>query len=228
VTGGQALLGFLRRRWPILVTVLLLVVVASAVIAFRDYNQRPYVADGQLFVSALAVDRSSSGPSGQPLDLERAARLTAEDVRDVGSSAIVAADVARYLRVHGQGNISASRVMRWVSTTSSGSTVTISVTTSSPAQAMLASRRLLADLSVMRARFIGPAESARSSITIISPPSLSRAPTRDILTTFGLRLLLGTLVAVGLALAWDYLEDSVHAPEDVERLLTAPMLARAR
>ena len=203
-----------------------MVACAAAVVAARSYSERPYIATGQILVIATGV--TTPGGSTQAVNLERAARLMAADLREVAQSRIVAGDVARYVNSRGLGPVSPADVSGSVDAAGSGSTVSLSVSATNQLRAIGISRRLLADLSSGRSRFVGVAEARRSIVTIIGPTDVSRQSSREILSTFGLRTLLGLLVAIGLALLWDYLDDTVHGPEDAERYLGAPVLARAR
>ena len=226
MTGSRSISQFLSRRWPVILLVVGVVSVAALLVAIKSYRDRSYVATGQIFVSAAVAPHPTG--SGQAFDLERAARLMAEDLRDVAGSRIVASDIVRYLTVHHKGLISVGDALNAVSATNSGSTVSVSASASTASTARAVAERLLTDLSVGRARFVGLPEASRGSVRIVSVPVTSRTATREIVIAFGYRVILGLVVALGLALAWDFLDDSVHDPSDVERFLGVPILARVR
>lgn len=218
--------GFLRRRWVVLVTIFGLIAIIAAFLALREYTNRPYTSSVQFFVSAVPSLSGTKLVSPGIVSYEGEARLAAMDLTDVAQSMAAATDVSNYLRVHHLGYLSPTQVQGIVTVSSSGRVVTISDTRPSAHGA-----RLVADAETFvgttwRGRYEGGPEARRTDVKLISLPNTVRAATGGIALTLLVRLIVAAIVAFAVALAWDYLDDTVRDPEDLERWLGTPVLAR--
>lgn len=218
--------GFLRRRWVVLVTIFGLIAIIAAFLALREYTNRPYTSSVQFFVSAVPSLSGTKLVSPGIVSYEGEARLAAMDLTDVARSMAAATDVSNYLRVHHLGHLSPTQVQGIVTVSSSGRVVTISDTRPSAYGA-----RLVADAETFvgttwRGRYEGRPEARRTDVKLISLPNTVRAATGGIALTLLVRLIVAAIVAFAVALAWDYLDDTVRDPEDLERWLGTPVLAR--
>jgi capsular polysaccharide biosynthesis protein len=201
-----------------------IVAVIAGALALRDLGRREWVSNSQIFVSAVPKSAGPAATSSQLLSYEAEARQIALDLSQIVTSRRFAAAIRDSPALRGSGmsvgalqsDMSASNRERLLTVTASAPT-----REESDAIGRLADEQLI----MFRARYVGPFEAQRSDLRIVSPPTAARASAGHIATTLGLRVVLGALVALALALAWDYLDDSVHSASDLERWLEAPVLA---
>jgi capsular polysaccharide biosynthesis protein len=210
----------LRRRWPILAVIIILVALASGLVAIRSYRHHHYVASVGFFVTTVSL------PTGNPQTSETAANLLGDDLLDIAHSSAVAHDISRYLASHHLASITAGAVQGAIGGSRTHRTVTVTATSGDAHTALAIARGIALALTTWRSRYMGKALAQRSSVTIINQPSVSPASTSRLLLDFAFRAFLGVIVALGVAFAWDFLDDTVHNEDELERWLGAPVLVR--
>jgi len=201
-----------------------LVVVVSLVLAVSDYANRGWLSTAQAFVEA-GPSTSITVTGAQVPDYELDGQRIAQDLSQVVQSR----GVASYIRASAAMTIyhlSPSDVQSDLSVSTNGRTIDITARAPSAKEANGIVSVAADVLETRRTLYVGSFEAARSHIQIISQPNAVQASIRPVTTSLVLRAAVGLLVAVALALAWDYLDDSVHTPDDLERWLEAPILAR--
>lgn len=216
----------LRRRWPVLVLVFAVALVAITFLAVRDYRHRSWTSTAQLFVAPAPGLTDQSSSASQLLASEAYARQIARDISKVIVGRRASQHIARYLHRKGVSSISTNGVEQAIGASSSGREVTVTATASSNSDAKaIAGAEVLAGTR-WRARFVGGWGSRHSAVRVIGTAQATRASAGHIALTFLVRLILGAVVAIAVALAWDYLDDSIQSTDDLERWLEAPVLAR--
>lgn len=211
-----------RRRWPLVAIILLLDLLGSGYLFAKSYRSVGYQGCITLYVADVSSPGVTLETTDQLLAGETAANFFADDILDVAQSADVATAIGRALNGagHGGGNTSFS-----VTGARKDRTVNLCVTDPSAAVAGRAATELGTLMSSSRARFIGRKMADRTYVRVISPASVSRAPAGHALVNLLLRLVLGLLVGIGLALLWDAMDPTVRNRADVEGALGAPVLA---
>lgn len=215
----------LKRRWPLIAGTFLLVIVTSGILAYGEYKDRNWVSSGQLFVSALPVGTAGASAGSQAPNYEAEAGQIAADLAQVLPSRAVATDISANGPVRSL-HLSPSSIAAAISASVAGRAVTVTATATSETQANAIVSGAEFAAVALRARYLGAAEAGRSFVRVISPPAATRSSARRIALNFALRAILGLVVALALGLAWDYLDDSIQTPGDLERWLGAPVLGR--
>ncbi|MBV9278491.1 MAG: hypothetical protein JOZ41_00270 [Chloroflexi bacterium] len=214
----------LRRRWMLIAAVLVLDVVAAGLLYLRSARHVGYQACQTLYVAdvsapSLVAASASIDPTAQLLAGESAANFFADDVLDVAQSRMVADYIAA--RLHAppatwEGAVSGARRDR---------TVDLCVANPSSSPALAAAQALGTAMTSQRARFVGARMARRTYVGIVSSPSAAPAPTSNQKENLALRLILGAIVAFGLALLWDALDPRVRDIRDAEQAAGVPVLA---
>lgn len=215
----------LRRRWPLIVVVLALDVLASGYLFARAYRTTGYQGCLTLYVADVSSPSLTLETTDQLLAGETAANFFADDILDVAQSARVRDAVSAALTrrqlpdsTPGQLVVGGARKDR---------TVNLCVANPAPATALAAASSLGREMTSQRSHFIGAKMAARTYVTVVSPATVSRIPGSHAAINLALRLVLGLLVALGLALLWDAMDPTVRDRSDVEGALGAPVLAEA-
>lgn len=216
----------LRRRWIVVATIIGVVALASAVLAIQAYHERQYMGTVELYVSVVPTPGSATETAAQLLASETAANYLGDDLLAVAHSNAVARSVSRDLARRHVAYLTPTAVESAVGGGRAGRTLTITASygTSRVALAMVGS--LTEALTTRRAAYVGPAVARGSYVDVLGRPAVGRVVAGRPLHDFVLRVFLGTVVAVGAAFAWDFLDDTVQNPEQVEASLSAPVLAR--
>jgi capsular polysaccharide biosynthesis protein len=216
----------LRRRWWIVALILVLDVFASGYLYRKASHSAGYQSCMTLYVADLSAPSLIAAPSdtldtaGQALAGETAANFFADDILDVSQSSSVAAYVSRRVAssegAHRSflGSVSGSRKDRTVNLCISDPAASVAGAAGSAlAHAMTADRKL----------FVGPM-AKRIYTRVISSPTTSAVPATHSLLSLAARLLLGLIVALGVALLWDALDPGTRDADDVERALRVPVV----
>ena len=199
--------------------------VVSTLLALREVTNRVWVASTTIFVSAVPYGPPATASAGL-FGYESEASKMAQDLSQVAVSRVLAGNLLAEHRIAVLG-LSRTKIENSLSAASNGRTVTVTVTAPTQQEATALDQSAQSQLVTSRATYLGPFEAARSDVRVISPPKASQSSSiRHAASAWLLRLILGAVVAFALALAWDYLDDTMHSPNDLERWLYAPVLAR--
>ncbi len=200
--------GILRRRWWIVALVLVLDILVSGYSFVKSYRHVGYQSCLMLYVADVGAPSLIAAPSdtldtaGQLLAGETAANFYADDILDVSQSGTVASFVsARIAHLHLPSTAPADIV---VSGSRKDRTVNLCVSNPNSASALAAGQALGYAMTTARSRFMGPV-AKRTYVHIITLPTVGAAPAGTHLVSLALRLILGVIVALGLALLWDAL-----------------------
>lgn len=198
-----------------------LIIFFAVVVAVRDYSDRTWSATSQVLVSSFPAGGTTLTASGL-LAYETEARQIAADLAQIAGTPNFASDVA-----HDTG-LPESAVEHHLSASGSGRLVTIASDATTRDKALRISSDADRQLGRSESTFIGPVEARSNIVRVVGAPMVSRTSAGRIATSLGLRVILGALVALALSLTWEYLDDSIHSPGDLERWLDAPVLAIVR
>jgi capsular polysaccharide biosynthesis protein len=225
----------IRRRWAIIAAVILLDIVASGLLYARANKAAGfqscltiYVADTSAPTTVAASSDLSA--SAELLAGESAANFFADDLNDVAQSRSVAQWISNRLRgsyslqtgpittdyAHVNGSISGSRQDR---------TDSLCVTNPNAGDATAIAKQLGSAMTTDRTQFVGKAMAKRTFVKVISPPQTGPAPKSTKRLQLALQIILGILVAGGIALLWDALDPRVRDRHDLEAALGVPLLA---
>jgi hypothetical protein len=207
-------LGILRRRWWIVVAIVVLDLLVSAYLYRKADTQAGSQSCFTLYVadvsspSLIAAPQTTLETAGQLLAGETAANFFADDILDVAQSRSVAAYMQRHAPASTGagfvGNVSGSRKDR---------TVDLCVTAPQAATAQTGAVALSRAMTVDRSQFVGRNMAKRTFVNVISSPEVSPVPTTHALNSLVLRVGLGVLVALAAALFWDALDPARAPPE---------------
>lgn len=232
--------GILRRRWLIIVAVILLDVLVSGYLFAKSYRHAGYQGCVTLYVADVGAPSLISAPSdtldtaGQLLAGETAANFFADDILDVAQSQRVAAAISRTLREAAMvsralrptlSNIAAADINGSISGSRRDRTVTLCDTNPNQASALAIAGQLGNAMTSGRAQFVGAAVAKRVFVKVISSASVGAVSASHQLLNFALRVILGILVAAGLALLWDALDPAVRDRRDLAATLGVPVIA---
>jgi hypothetical protein len=191
-------LTFWRRHRVLLPVVFLVIGSASAVLGIRDYVNRPWVATSQWFVSVKPVAGASQGSVTSFEAESRQVTIDLSQVLDGGSAASA-------IHQASHGSLTTSQVQAAVTASADNRVLTISAATGSSATSLAIDQYVDEQIVNNREHLIGPFVATRTDVTFVSPPDVTRQSAGHIVLMLGLRVLLAAIVAVSIALAWDYL-----------------------
>jgi len=217
----------IRRHWWLPVSITLVALVASTVVAVRGATA--YRTDMRLAVSTLPTPDPNGALYYDPtyyanLDSE----YLADDMSEFMTSRAFADEVHRELASSSTPtDIDVGSILSATRTKKTHRFIDISVTTATPEQgAAIAGSisRILSDPKHV-AQYLTALTAYKSQMEIVTPPVTGRANTPvGMVSEIALRTLIGLIVGVALAFLVDYLDQSVRTREDVERLLEVPVL----
>ncbi len=201
--------GILRRRWWIVALILIVDILASGYLFAKSYRSVGYQSCLMLYVADVGAPSLIAAPSdtldtaGQLLAGETAANFYADDILDVSESGTVASYVSARIAPRHLTNAAPSDIA--VSGSRKDRTVNLCVSNPSEATALAAGTALGYAMTAARSHFMGPV-AKRTYVHIITLPGVTAAPAGHSLVSLALRLILGLIVALGLALLWDALD----------------------
>lgn len=201
--------GIIRRRWWIVALVLIVDILASGYLFARSYRSVGYQSCLMLYVadvgapSLIAAPNDTLDTAGQLLAGETAANFYADDILDVSQSGTVASYVSARIAPQHLPNAAPSSLA--VSGARKDRTVNLCVSNPSSATALAAGRALGYAMTAARSKFMGPV-AKRTYVHIVTLPTVVPAPAGHSLVSLALRIVLGVIVALGLALLWDALD----------------------
>jgi capsular polysaccharide biosynthesis protein len=223
-----------RRRWAIIAVIIVLDLLASGLLYARANKSAGfqscltiYVADTSAPTTVAAS--SDLGASAELLAGESAANFFADDLLDIAQSRSVAMWISTRISsgsqlqtrpstsdyAHVNGSISGGRQDR---------TDSLCVANPNERSAGLVAGALGQAMTTYRSQFVGKVMAKRTFVKIVSPPSTGPAPKSRKLLQLVLQLILGVLVAGGVALLWDALDPRVRGTHDLETALGVPVL----
>jgi capsular polysaccharide biosynthesis protein len=225
----------IRRRWAIIAAIILLDIVASGLL----YARANKVAGFQSCLTIYVADTSAPTTVAASSDLsasaellagESAANFFADDLDDVAQSRSVAKWISQKLYPRtavglNASSISYSQVNGSISGGRQDRTDALCVTNPKETSATLIARQLGIAMTTDRAQFVGKAMAKRTFVKVISPPQTGPAPKSTKRLQLALQIILGILVAGGVALLWDALDPRVRDRHDLEAALGVPLLA---
>jgi capsular polysaccharide biosynthesis protein len=203
--------------------VFLLVLAISSLLALQDIRSRDWVASTEVFISAVPYGPPPTANTGL-FSYESEGRQMTQDLSQVVPGRTLSTDLLldKQLKKY---NLSLTILGNSLSSSANGRTLTITARAPSADEANLIDGLAQIELLKFRSRYIGRFEAIRSDVVVLSEPAAVRSPATHIVEMWLLRLVLGAIVAVAIALGWDYLDDSIHGPADLERWLAKPVLA---
>lgn len=212
--------GILRRRRWIVALILVVDILVSGYSFVKSYRHVGYQSCLTLYVADVGAPSLIAAPSdtldtaGQLLAGETAANFYADDILDVSQSGTVASFISS--RMAPQRLPSSTTADIAVSGSRKDRTVNLCVSNPNAASALAAGHALGYAMTTARSDFMGPV-ARRTYVHIITLPSVGAAPAGHNLVSLGLRLALGLIVALGVALLWDALDprrDAGSGPRD--------------
>lgn len=220
----------LLRRWRLITVVILLDIVASGYLFARSYRHIGYQGCVTLYIADIGAPALVSAPSasldtaGQLLAGETAANFFADDVLDVAQSQHVAAYISHRLRSRGLPTTGTADINGEIGGSRRDRTVSLCAANPNQASALAIARQLGTAMTTDRARFVGPGIAKRVYTTVVSDASVGKAPAGHDLLNLALRIILGVLIALGLALLWDAADPAVRDERDVSDALGVPVI----
>jgi capsular polysaccharide biosynthesis protein len=213
-----------RRRW-IIALIVVLDIVVSGFLFRRAYRQVGYQSCLTVYVADVSATSTTLETTDQLLAADTAANFFADDLLDIAQSSNVATWISGRLQGRGLPNSSSSDINGAVSGARRDRTVNLCLANPNQSTALAAARQLGIAMTSQRSRFIGSVMARRTFVKAISPATVGRAPASHALLNLALRVFLGAVVALGVALLWDALDPTVRDRRDVERILGVPVLA---
>jgi capsular polysaccharide biosynthesis protein len=230
----QSYWSILKRRWTIIVVILFLDLLGSALLYAKSSKTAGYQSCTTLYVADVSAPTMVTAPQttleglGQLLAGETAANFFADDIVDVAQSQHVARFVSQSLAGSNLPHTSEGDISGAVSGSRRDRTVNLCVTNPDQNAALAAAKYVAVAMTSQRTHFLGAKIGGRTYVAVVSDPSVAAAPVGSARRNFLLRIFLGLLLAVGLALLWDALDPRVRGLQDVEESLGVPVLASSR
>ncbi|MGH2443383.1 MAG: hypothetical protein ACRDFX_09495 [Chloroflexota bacterium] len=208
----RAYIGIFKRRWAVIAVVIVLDLLISGYLLARASRHLAYQGCVTLYVADVSAPSLISAPqttldtAGQLLAGETAANFFGDDILDVAESQHVALFVTRRIQPQRLPNTSIGDINGSISGMRRDRTVNLCVSNPNSASALAAAGALGTAMTVDRGRFIGKAMAKRTFVSVISDPSSTKTSLRHDLTNFALQVIVGILVALGLALLWETMD----------------------
>lgn len=221
--------GVLRRRWPLIAGLFIVIAVAAGYLYRKANHAAGSQACTTLYVSDVTAPSLTVGAAGSVETLlagETAANFFADDILDVAQSRRVARYVSARLRGAHLPATTPADINGAVSGSRKDRTVNLCVTNPNSESALRVAAELGLAMQDNRAVFIGPKLARDTFVRIVSEATVGPAPTSRALLNLALRLVLGSLVALGAAFLWEAVDLTVRDERDIISALEAPVLAR--
>ncbi|GAC1467212.1 MAG: hypothetical protein PVSMB1_16310 [Gemmatimonadaceae bacterium] len=221
----------LRRRWTLILAIVLLDVLVSGALYARAAKAASYQACTTLYVADASAPGIVAAPPTSDLSQliagETAANFFGDDIIDVAESQGVQSYVSGQLRAGFKISEPSYSAPGDLAVTGSRRDRTVQLCISNPSSgtALAGAQVLGGAMSTYRSRFIGKGMAKRTYVSVISRASVSRVSNSRERVNLLLRLILGVFVALGLALLWDWADPRVRDRDDVETALGAPVLS---
>ncbi|HEY8685291.1 MAG TPA: hypothetical protein VIO57_06770 [Chloroflexota bacterium] len=221
--------GVVRRRWYILLAIVILDLLASGATYARSRHTAGYQACTTLYVadvsapSLIAAPQTTLETAGQLLAGETAANFFGDDVLDVAESNVVANFVSARLAGRSLPSSSQSDINGSVSGSRHDRTVALCVTNPSGQTALAAASEVGTAMTSARSRFLGIDMARRTYVAVISSPTVGAVAASTSRLRLALEFILGLLLAGGIALLWDAADPTVRDRVDLEHLLNVPV-----
>jgi capsular polysaccharide biosynthesis protein len=226
--------GVVRRRWYVIVAIVLLDVVAAGGQYARSRHAAGYQACTSVYVadvsspSLIAAPQTTLETAGQLLAGETAANFFGDDVLDVAESSRVATFVSSRLAGKGLPSSTQADINGSIGGSRHDRTVALCVTNPNRSTALAAASAVGQAMTTERAQFLGKDMAKRTYVAVISEPSVGAVPSSTSRLRLGLEFILGLLLAGGIALLWDAADPTVRDRGDVERVLNVPVAGFSR
>jgi capsular polysaccharide biosynthesis protein len=227
----HAYLAVFRRRWWIIALIVGFSLLLGGYSFLKSYRSAGYQGCVTLYVADVSAPTQINAPSstletaGQLLAGETAANFFGDDILDVAQSADVARYVGKQLAPKHLPDSAVENIQGTVSGSRLDRTVNLCVANANATSALAAAQVLGTAMTSARADFIGAKMARRTFVKVISPASVAPVSKSRSLLNLALRIVLGLLVALGLALLWDAMDPTVRDRRDVESALGVPLLA---
>jgi capsular polysaccharide biosynthesis protein len=221
--------GVVRRRWYILLAIVILDVIAGGAVYARSRHAAGYQACTTLYVadvsapSLIAAPQTTLETAGQLLAGETAANFFGDDVLDVAESSSVSSFVSSHLAGEGLPKSARADINGSVSGSRHDRTVALCVTNPNSRTALAAASEVGTAMTSSRSQFLGAGMAKRTYVAVISGPTVGAVPASTSRLRLGLQFILGLLLAGGIALLWDAADPTVRDRADLERLLNVPV-----
>lgn len=222
-------LAIVRRRWPLVIGLPLLVALLSGAAAFNQPQR--YSLTARLLVTQTPLARVATDADNPDLNSVgnwQASEYLLDDLPQVLSSAAFATDVSALLAAQGY-TISPGTVQGAIVGTTTHRSLDIDVTTDRPEDAVAIARGAAEALKANGLAYwnrVSPDDGPGLQVAVLTLPE-SATPLnsrRRALTDVALRTALALATAVGLAFLLHSLDRTVQNREQAESLLGAPVL----
>ena len=221
--------GVVRRRWYIILAIVVLDLLASGALYARSRHAAGYQACTTVYVADVSAPRLIAAPqttletAGQLLAGETAANFFGDDVLDVAQSSRVPSFVSSRIATKGLPNSSQADINGSISGSRHDRTIALCVTNPNSSTALAAASAVGTAMTSARARFLGQDMAKRTYVAVISGPSVGPVASTTSRLRLGLQFILGLILAAGIALLWDAADPTVRDRLDVERVLNVPV-----
>ena len=210
----------LRQYWRIVYRRLWIVILLPIVVVAASFLVRPQAATGAIANLRLAVGIVPETGDGKFYTYDRyyswlTAEYLADDLSEVVRSRAFADEVSKRLG----GSVPTGAIQGATSPQKLHRILTVTVSASSPEQAMAIAGAIADTLQESGGMFLAQLSAQNAAISVIDPPALVPvAPSLRQRLDLPLRVLLAFAAGLGLVFLLDYLDESVRGAEDVEAL----------
>lgn len=222
--------GILLRRWKIVAALVVLTVIVSGALFVRSVRHLGYQACTTVYVAdagapgLITAPETSLAAEGQLLAGETAANFFGDDIVDVAGSQHVARFVSRLLQGRNLPGTTEGDINGSVSASRKDRTVSLCATNANEQSALAIAGGVGQAMTRDRGLFLGSTMAKRTYVGTVSDPSAGKASSRHQLTGFAEQIILGLLVAGGIALLWDALDPTVRDRRDLAAGAGVPVI----
>lgn len=219
-------LAIVRRFWPLVVALPLLVGLISLIVALRE--PPGYTANAELIVTQALPDTPYTPSPTELRDQWGGTEYVIDDLSRVVGSALFAQDVSAVLSTQGV-TLDPSSIPGSLSVTTLHRSVTIQGVASAPDTAKSLVEAAVQTLRTNGLKYwglSGPRVGPGINVIELSPPeaATSLRSARRLAATIGLRVALGLAAGVGLAFLLHYLDTTLREPSQVEQGVGIPVI----
>ncbi len=215
-----------RRMWIILTLTLVVAVASAFSVMLRPASNGSHVASLRIALSLPPDPRAGDSPIfDSRVQAFIATEYLVDDFAEVIKSRAFAEDIRREL---GDPNADIAAIQATKKTEKTHRILNIEITSGDKGQALRIAEAAVKVIETKANKYFSQLGTDQATVKVIDPPSLSAGTTlsRNYQLDIALRTALGLMAGLGLVLVLHYLDSTIYDAEEVEELLSLPILGQ--